>query len=136
MAYPTEQVIQKFIKDDDAKMMIEAADEIGKKLAKDLRLTTNQIRNIFSTVRQINMNWAKESYRQVVLLKPKLAYQAKRVQERGGASRDALSEFENVFKPALDAVINAPESEREKYFGRVTDYLEAIIAYHKKHGGQ
>jgi CRISPR type III-A-associated protein Csm2 len=139
MAYPNTQMIHKVIEHDDPKALIEAAEEIGKKLARELKLTTNQIRNIFGTVRQIKMDWpsnAERSYRRAVLLRPKLAYQAKRAKEKGGKGRDALLEFEKVFGPAIDAVIEAPENERQGRFERVTDFLEAIVAYHKKYGGQ
>lgn len=139
MTYPNTQTIHNFIEKDDPKALIEAADEIGKKLARELYLTTNQIRNIFGTVRQIKMDWAsdaKRSYRQAVLLKPKLAYQAKRLNEKNDRSRDALLEFERVFAPALDMVIQSPENERKVRFERVTDFLEAIVAYHKKYGGK
>lgn len=138
MAYPTTQTIQNLITEDDPKALIEAAEEVGKKLARELNLTTNQIRNIFGTVRQIKMGWEGDppgSYRRAVLLRPKLAYQAKRLNERGGRSRDALLEFEKVFGPALDAVIQSPENERKDRFERTTNFLEAIVAYHKKYGG-
>ncbi len=138
MAYPNTQTIHNLIKEDDPKALIEAAEEIGRKLARELNLTTNQIRNIFGTVRQIKMNWEGDpqgSYRRAVLLRPKLAYQAKRLNERGGRSRDALLEFEKVFGPALDVVIQSPENQRKECFERTTDFLEAIVAYHKKHGG-
>lgn len=144
MPYPSTQTIYNLIEQDDPKALIQAAEEIGKRLARELSLTTNQIRNIFGTVRQIKMDWTsarsdddkKRSYRQAVLLRPKLAYQAKRLSERGGRSREALLEFEKVFGPALDAVIEAPEDKRKERFERATDYLEAIVAYHKKYGGQ
>lgn len=127
--------IRKFIEQDDAKTLIEAADVIGFKL-KQQRLTTSQIRNIFGTVRQIKMNWSDEekginSYRQAVLLKPKIGYQARRMERK----TKGLLTLERMLEPALDAVIEAPKDERKDRFDRLTDFLEAIVAYHKKHGG-
>ncbi len=138
-AYPDEKKVRHLIEQDDPKELVEAAEAVGQKLAREMNLTTNQIRNIFGTVRQIKMDWPsnkQRSYRQAVLLRPKLAYQAKRLSEKGGRGRDALLEFERVFGPALDAVIDAPEPQRKERFERVTDFLEAIVAYHKKYGGK
>ena len=90
----------------DARLLAEQAEVIGTRLARQLKLTTAQIRNVFGTVRQIEMNWGlrateqqrKHAARQLILLKPKLAYQAKR--ERGGG----VEQLANVLVPAIDLV--------------------------------
>lgn len=136
---PEPNHIRKFIEQDDPKSLVEAADAIGEKLAKNDKLTTSQIRALFGEVRRIKMNWtdekdqekARQSYRQAVLLKPKLGYQAERMKSKTWG----VKTLENMLVPALDAVIEAPETERKRRFERVTDYFEAIVAYHRKHGG-
>lgn len=120
----------------DALTTIRWADTLGKSLA-DSRLTTNQIRNFFGEVRQIQLSWDQEpeaAYRRAVLLIPKLGYHAKRA--RGRAQR-GLEDLEQVLSPALEMVAEATEAaQRRTYFMNFVDFFEAILAYHKKHGGR
>ena len=118
----------------DAKALVGQAETLGKQLAQQ-RLTTNQIRNIFGTVRRIEMNWpenaseeqARKAHRDLLLLKPKLAYQSKREGERKGRGVEMLRQ---VLDPAIDLV----EGKRKR-FQNFVDFFEAILAYHKAYGG-
>lgn len=138
---PTEEVIRSFIVNDDPKTLIETADAYGKWLASgEVSLTTSQLRNLFGAVRQIHMSWSNDpagSYRQAVLLIPKFHYQAQRTFEKGGRGKLGLRELEKALIPALEAAI-APSDEqaRKERFSRATEYFEALVAYHKKHGGK
>lgn len=126
--------LQSIIVDGDARVMVEQAEVLGKDLAR--QLTTNQIRNIFGTVRRIEMNWPEKSKnetdqqrirrakRDLVLLKPKMAYQAKR--ERG----QGVKILADVLSDAIDLIQD--DRGRFQYF---VDFFEAILAYHKAHGG-
>lgn len=123
--------------------LIESAEEIGRDLARN-RLSSSQIRNVFGEVRRIEMNWpiykenmseaekeeAKSAHRSAVLLRPKLAYQAKR--ERGAA----VSQLKDALDPCLEILqkCNDPQNQRI-YFRRFVDFFEAILAYHKDAGG-
>lgn len=127
--------VKEFIINDKPKELIEAADSLGRKLVEQ-RLTTSQIRNLFGMVRQIKMNWSIDpmaSYRQAVLLKPKIWYQAKRIENK---VKNLPHLLEVEFIPALDAVIEAPDEDKKVRFERFTDYFEAIVAYHKRYGGK
>lgn len=127
--------VKNFIENDQPKELIEAAESLGKKLV-DLNLATSQIRNIFGMVRQIKMNWATDpagSYRQAVLLKPKISYQAKRLENK---VRGLPMLLDAELVPALDAVIEASDGTKKVRFERFTDYFEAVVAYHKKYGGK
>lgn len=118
------------------------SDDFGNILANDLstkdkkdkeELSTNQIRNVFGEVRRIQMrmdDWPKiES--SVLLLKPKLAYAAKRAKS---ATALALKE---VLSSGLDEVIEAEtEDEKKKRFLNFVDFFEAVLAYHKAYGGK
>ena len=127
--------LQAIIVDGDAKVTVEQARALGESLAR--QLTTSQIRNIFGTVRRIEMNWpedpkteadrgrATRAQRDLLLLKPKMAYQAKRERGRGvGMLTDILSE-------AIDLVDNDRQN-----FQHFVDFFEAILAYHKAYGGK
>ena len=120
----------------DAPAIINWADEIGQQLAKE-DLATSQIRNVFGAVRQIRMGWDRNpaaSFRQAVLLIPKIGYYAQR--ERGRGKRGML-ELERVLTPALQMVAEAKDkAERRKRFMNFADFFEAILAYHKKYGGR
>lgn len=118
----------------DAKIMVKEADALGKNLAR--QLSTNQIRNIFGTVRRIEMNWpaepkdktdrqrAAQAQRELLLLKPKMAYQAKR--ERGQGVRMLT----DVLTQAIDLV-----GDDRTRFQNFVDFFEATLAYHKAYGG-
>jgi CRISPR-associated protein Csm2 len=99
-------------------------------------LTTNQIRALFGEVRQIEAQWGIEgethqnAVKRLILLKPKMAYRARR--ERGRA----VQELVEVLKPALDEVVSEknPKKQNEN-FQRFVEFFEAILAYHKAYGG-
>ncbi len=127
--------VQKLIAEDDAKLLIEKAQELGGQMAAD-RVTTNQVRNIFGAVRQLQLRWrskdapdADKAFRQVMLLRPKMAYQAKRT-----------ANLANL-KTALDEAITTigAETDKEKRFmrfQRFVEFFEAILAYHAAAGGR
>ena len=116
----------------DARVLVDTAERLGKDLA-NARLTTSQIRGVFGTVRQIEMNWSasategrqRQAQRQLILLKPKLAYQARR--QSGGA----VQQLADALNPAIDLV-----GEDRERFRNFVDFFEAILAYHKAAGGR
>lgn len=137
MSNDIKQEAQKIIADGDVGTLIDAAQRAGSALAPTL--TTSQIRNIFGEVRRIQTTWlataddekASEAFRSVVLLQPKLAYQANRDRTSRG-----VKELQIILDPCLDIIRKADESKRRLYFQRFVDYFEAILAYHKAAGGK
>ena len=122
----TEGDIRRIITQDDPKLLVEQAREIGMALSNSL--TKSQIRNIFGTVRRIQMNWTgadetAASYRQLLMLKPKIQYQAARTK--------GVKPLADVLDTAIDHVGN--DLTR---FGRFVDFFEAILAYHTAYGGK
>jgi CRISPR-associated protein Csm2 len=119
----------------DAEATVQEAEALGKDLAR--KLSTSQIRNIFGTVRRIEMTWpdepknedeekaAAQAKRELLLLKPKMAYQAKRERGRG------VQTLVDVLTGAIDLV----EGDRQR-FQHFVDFFEATLAYHKAHGGK
>ena len=130
-----QQELNAIVAQGDAKLLVTQADALGQQLARG-RLSTSQIRNIFGTVRRIEMNWpeqpqteaererARKAQRELLLLKPKMAYQAKRERGRG------VQELTEVLSAAIDEV----DGDRAR-FQNFVDFFEAILAYHKAHGG-
>ncbi len=132
----TQSDIKTIITDPDgAEKLVKAADDLGSEL-KGLGLTTSQIRALFGEVRQIEAEWGmkgearQRALRRLILLKPKMAYRAKRERGRG------VQELVSVLKPALEEVTGEKDSTiQDGNFVRFVEFFEAILAYHKSYGG-
>lgn len=129
---PDNQAIKQIIAQGDAETLVKWADRIGEAIAR--QVTSSQLRNVFGTARQIQLRWPNDpesAYRDAVLLRPKLGYFAKR--ERRGRG---MADLERVLVPALEEMSQGKDPEsRKKRFDRFLDFFEAIVAYHKKYGG-
>jgi len=117
-----------------AQEIVTAAQAWGTYL-KNEGLTTAQIRSIFGEVRRIEMGWpvnttSTAANRALILLKPKLAYQAQRDAEKNKRTQP-VRKLESILQPAIDLV----EGDRTR-FQRFVDFFEAILAYHKSAGGK
>jgi CRISPR-associated protein Csm2 len=113
-----------------ANVLVRYADKLGQQLKQD-ELKASQIRAIFDEVRQIEAVWLQDEEKalyKVHLLKPKLAYRAAR-------STDGVPRLKEVLTLAIDYVVEDPQQAKER-FHRFTQFFEAIIAYHKAHGGK
>lgn len=109
----------------DVDKLVAAAEEIGEAVR---QVKSSQIRGIFASVRQIQLNWStneQKAYRDAILLKPRIAYTA---------ARNNLSGLDDVLIQALNRV-KGSEDERRERFMRFVDFFEAIVAYHKQKGG-
>ena len=94
-------------------------------------LTTSQIRIVFGEMRRIQMNgFSKDSQTDFLLLKPKLAYAVKRHDKRG------LTAFYKLFVEAYEAVDTINDENGKKHFENLMNLMEAVLAYHKYHGGK
>jgi len=120
--------IKSFITDDNtAKAMVEYADKLAGDIWRDV--SSSQIRNAYGTVKKLEMmnQFDGKAYRQLLLLKPKLAYARGR-----STKKETFKKLEDALGTAIDAVsIEQPET-----FKRFCSFFEAILAYHKAHGGK
>ena len=122
--------IQSFITQDaSANAMVEFAEALGKHL-QEKKVTTSQIRNAYGNMKKLEMaGWhGNRTQREILLLKPRLAYAAGRQQDR--AAKEGLENLRQVMDSAIDAV------NEEESFKRFCQFFEAIIAYHKAAGGK
>lgn len=120
--------IKSFIqRDDTAKQMVNFAEKLAQGIFRDV--STSQIRNAYGTVKKLEMQstFTDKSHRELLLLKPKLAY------ARGRANRkEAFKQLEDALGVGIDAVdVKQPET-----FKRFCNFFEAILAYHKAAGGR
>ena len=107
---------------------IKEAESFGIELKKG-DFTTSQIRNFFGEVKRIQMKGLAGNESDFLLLKPKLAYSAKRAKVKGA------SDFKQVIDQAIDAV-QCSQAEADKRFKNFCDFLEVILAYHKAADGK
>lgn len=132
MANISPQDIQQIVTNPErADLIVKHADALGNELSRPL--TTAQIRALFGEVRQIQGQMSidhKKAWRRVYLLKPKIAYRVRR------ASGQGVKLLADVLVPALDETLKAKDETTQKaYFKNFVEFFEAILAYHKAHGG-
>lgn len=115
------------ILDGDNERLVKDAERLGEYLG--AKLSTSQIRNIFSEVKR--MHSFEENKTDLILLRPKLAYTAGR---HGKMRRGKLTGPIVDLQEVLDAGIR--EIDDEKKFENFQKFFEAILAYHRYHGGK
>ena len=119
-----------FTADPTGEKLVDYAERVGKRLFDD-KLTRSQIRNIFSESRKIETSWESAgeaaSLRRLMLLKPKLAYQAAK------ENKPVLKYFGDILSEAIDSV--SKSADKTKSFNIFMELFEAILAYHRSYGG-
>ena len=113
------------------KKMTDFAAGAGEELAK--KLTTSQIRNIYSEIKRIQSVGFDNDKSSFYLLKPKVAYAYGRTIKKsrdGLFGNKGLKTFKDIFDEAAAAVAD------EKTYNNFCNLMEAILAYHKYYGGR
>jgi len=131
-------LITKWIHDGIDKITVDKANDWGNILVDPYNkhrvdqdaLTTSQIRSVFGELRRIQLNGYRKEKTSFLLLKPKLAYAVKRHKKKG------IELFYELFSYAYDAVDTKDDSKGEVHFENLMKFMEAILAYHKFHGGK
>lgn len=126
---------------DLADLMPEALNEIADEKGKEfIKIKTNQIRNVFANINLIRTNFKiaatfkvqnekkvfDEIKRDLILLKPKLAYAAGR--------QNVVKPFKEFLFDLINRTVNSkdPKAALENFFTMV----ESVVAYHKYYGGK
>lgn len=117
-----EEFKEEWISDSISNQTISFCEEFGKFISRDL--TTSQIRNVYGELKRIQMKGYENEKTSFLLLKPKMAYAAKRANKRG------VTIFKDVFNKAYDIIDNT------KKYENFMSVMEAILAYHKAFGGK
>jgi CRISPR-associated protein Csm2 len=94
-------------------------------------IKTNQIRNVFAHINRMRQDFRQEGWtpgleRNLVMLKPRLAYAAGRQQ--------VVKPLNERFSQAIDGVLAS--TDRKKAIQNFFDLVEGIVAYHKFYGGK
>ena len=109
---------------------IEFCSSFGESL-KNEGLSTSQFRSIYGEVKKIqSKNSIATEKTTFLLLRPKVAYAAKR------ANKPGSFKFKDVFIKAHKAVNPDEPNGLEQRFQNFCDLLEAVLAYHKAAGGE
>jgi len=131
----SDDVLKKIIVGQDgiesARLTVEYGDKIGKA---SKNVSSSQIRTVFTTIRAIEAEWslnadpkdAENAFRQFILLKSKLRYQAIR--------DNKLNALVDLLNRGIDLVNGRTLDESREQFQRFVDFFEAILAYHKVAG--
>ncbi len=128
-----EQQIQSWIKDGLTPEAIQWCETMGKEMVapegkREQALTTSQIRNVFGEVKKMQMKGF--NLQSLLMLKPRLAYAAKRASKKGA---EMLRMNLDV---AIDAVASAGPQSQQQSFENFAALFEAILAYHRASGGK
>ncbi|MFH1725982.1 MAG: type III-A CRISPR-associated protein Csm2 [Elusimicrobiota bacterium] len=102
----------------NAQKIVEVADKIGKQLQR-MNMSTSQVRAVLDEIQRMKAH----SPNKLHLLRPKLAYAA-------GRHGPAVRFFQRHLDIALQRTAKNPG-----YFKGLKDLVEAIVAYHRYHGG-
>ena len=105
----------------DAKELNEYADALADWYVKgkdNEKLTTSQIRNVLDEIQKMK---DYDEYR-LQMLRPKLAYAA-------GRHKGKVKEFRNLMEVLI-------KNTNKANFSNFKNFVEAIVAYHKFHGGK
>lgn len=127
---PTKAELIEMLDGKNTKGMVEWAEKIAKKTLEDKKnpLTTSQIRNIYGTVKKLDMVGDSEDVLpKLILLKPKLAY---------AVGRNDKVEGLKLLRDVLGAAIDLVAEKRNPRFQNFCRFFEAILAYHKAEGGK
>lgn len=110
------------------KEAVNFAEEFGLYLANQ-KYSTTQIRNIFGEIKRLQMEgkWSNEIETSLLLLKPKLAYGAKRQTKK--ETESAAKDLKKFLCKGIDIVISS--DNKKKCFDSFANIYEAILAYHK-----
>lgn len=114
----------------DVTELNQIAEDKGRDFVQKHGINTNQVRNIFGAIVKMRNDYDNgkkgEKYqdirREMILLKPKLAYAAAKQQEKMGP-------FMDTFTRLIDLVENS--KDQEKAASSFFEFFEAVVAYHK-----
>lgn len=106
------------------------ANEMGRKYAQNVK--TAQVRNVFAHINRMRTRMRRDRSigpdmrRDLVMLKPRLAY--------AGGRQEKVRPMSDDLRQAVDAVLKSQNFE--KALRNFFDLVEGIVAYHKYHGGK
>jgi CRISPR-associated protein Csm2 len=125
----TPSLIEQIAREDGQRFA--AYDPDKKKADERKAIKTNQIRNVFAHINRMRQDFRQEGWtpgleRNLVMLKPRLAYAAGRQQ--------VVKPLNDRLSQAINGVLAS--EKKEKAIQNFFDLVEGIVAYHKFYGGK
>ncbi|MDY0389767.1 type III-A CRISPR-associated protein Csm2 [Desulfobulbus oligotrophicus] len=115
--------------------LLKMTEQLGSELAKGSggKLTTSQIRQVFTKLKAIEAKGFDLSEQRLafMMLKPFLAYASGR-----DSRNEALKTFKNTMTWGIDAVLEGDSETETQRFNHFCKLFEAVLAYHRAHGGK
>jgi CRISPR-associated protein Csm2 len=105
------------------------ASEITNAEKKAENVSTSQIRQIFTKLKSIEAKGYSGQEVEFLMLKPMIAYTA------GRHKLERLNKLKKVVTAGIDAVTEADKEKQKDHFNNFCRFFEAILAYHRAHGG-
>jgi len=129
------QKITEWVQNGISQESIQYAKSFGEELARN-KLSTSQIRNVFSEIKSLQMKGEKDfKETPLLLLKPKLAYAKARKTAGGKDAAQAAEDLEKVLSKGIDTIVSSQQNKFMK-FENFANFFEAILAYHRSFGGK
>jgi len=122
--------VQQWIKDGPTPSLLQETENFGMSLVQQ-KLTTSQIRQVFSKLKNIEAKGFQTQRTEFMMLKPFIAYAAGRQKSVAG-----LQAFKEKISSAIDAVFDGDQESEQIRFHNFCKLFEALLAYHRAHGGK
>lgn len=131
-----QEEVRRWVKNGPAPELINIAKKFGEQIKRE-RLTTSQIRQVFSKLKSIEAKGYMHQRSEFMMLKPFIAYAASRSKVQG------LQDLKDRVTWGIDAVLDVRETDEKKHleeeqkrFWNFCKFFEAILAYHRASGGK
>mgnify|MGYP000285276639 CR=1 FL=1 len=121
-------VINQWVDSGPTTKLIAQVEDFGRGL-KHNKLSTSQIRQVFTRLKSIEAKGITEHQTEFLMLKPFISYAASRFNARG------LQDLKQAMDIGIDKVMAQGNTSLQTRFANFCSLFEAILAYHKAEGG-
>lgn len=126
------QILIDYIRGTDNISALKYAEIFGEYL-KSNDFSTNKLRGVFGEINSIEYKSdADEMKRRIALLKPKLAYLTGR---ENRWNREVVDNFKKILEIMIDELLKSEKNEIIEYYKNFSNFVKAVVSYHKYHGG-
>ncbi|RLG23880.1 type III-A CRISPR-associated protein Csm2 [Methanosarcinales archaeon] len=124
----SQEDVVKWVREGPNTELIDKVNEFSEDL-KRKNLATSQIRQVFTRLKAIEAKgYSKEIRIEFLMLKPHLAYAAGR--------HPNIKPLKQIIDYGIDEVVQGDEDGEQPRFKNFCKLFEAILAYHRFHGGR
>jgi len=125
-----EQEVKSWVTNGPQPVLLNKAEKLGERLCGE-KLTTSQIRQVFTKLKAIEAKGYVEQKTEFMMLRPYIAYAAGRQIKVKG-----LQTFKEKVTWGIDAVLAGDKETEQSRFHNFCKFFEAVLAYHRASGGK